>query len=52
MNDFLRQLHDVDTAMLGTVQELERQLGVQIVVADRTDPKDRVTPNGTTCGST
>ena len=51
MNDFLRQLHDVDTAMPGTVQELEKQLGVRIVVADRSDPEDRATLNGTTCGS-
>jgi len=40
VNDFLRQLHDADTAMPGTVQELERQLGVRIVVADRTDPEE------------
>ena len=40
VNDFLRQLHDNDAAMPGTVQELERQLGVRIVVADRTDPEE------------
>ena len=40
MNDFLRQLHDVDATMPGTCQELERQLGVRIVVCDRQDPEE------------
>jgi uncharacterized protein (DUF736 family) len=40
MNDFLRSLHKEDEAMPGTVQELERQLGVRIVIADRTDPEE------------
>ena len=40
MNEFLRTLHKEDEAMPGTVQELERQLGVRIVIADRTDPEE------------
>ena len=40
MNEFLRSLHKEDEAMPGTVQELERQLGVRIVIADRTDPEE------------
>ena len=40
MNDFLRQQHDADASMPGTVQELERQLGVRLVVSDRTDPEE------------
>ena len=38
MNDFLRSLRKGDEAMPGTAQELERQLGVRIVIADRTGP--------------
>ena len=40
MTDFLRSIQKEDEAMPGTVQELERQLGVRIVIADRTDPEE------------
>ena len=39
-NDFLRTLHDVDKDMPATIQDLERQLGCRLVVADRTDPEE------------
>ena len=40
INDFLRAAHAVDDAMPGSTHELERQLGVRLVVADRTDPEE------------
>ena len=30
----------MDKAMPGSTQDLERQLGVRLVVADRTDPEE------------
>ena len=38
-NDFLRQLHDADESVPGAIQDIERQLGYRLVVADRTDPE-------------
>ena len=40
MNDFLRNLKEGDENMPGAMQDLERQLGVRITVADRTDPEE------------
>ncbi len=40
MDDIEHRTHADEASMPANVQELERQVGVRLVVADRTDPEE------------